>query len=120
MLGNLALQSQYDLPVGGSFRRSQRFSISLPVIKYCRTIFRLNSPVEVSLYVEDGLWNCESAQFSSLVSGNSPERALHCFCEDFSVLWEEIAKRPNEALAPDAQKLKAILLSAVKAVETEQ
>jgi hypothetical protein len=94
---------------------------ALPIVRYAKTIFRLNDPIEVSLYPEqDGLWICESELVSSLAHGRTPEDALQAFGEDFSVLWDEIAKAPDESLAPDAQRLKVILCSLVRAVEKEQ
>jgi hypothetical protein len=96
-----------------------KFRISLPVIKYCGVVFRLNQPIDVSLCAEDGLWICENEMLGSIASGSTPERAVHAFCEDFTVLWEQISKTPNDALAPDAQGIKAHLSALVKAVEKE-
>lgn len=96
-----------------------KLRISLPVIKFCGVVFRLNEPIDVSLCAEDGLWICEYGALGSIASGDTPERAVHAFCEDFTVLWDQIANTPNEALAPDAQAVKAHLGALVKAVEKE-
>jgi hypothetical protein len=100
-----------------SFPQLSRAKVRLDEITYDGTVFKLNTTIEVSLYVEDGLWNCEYQPFSSLSSGPTPEQALYSFCEDFSVLWHEIAQAPNETLTEDAKNLKKALLSAVKTVE---
>jgi hypothetical protein len=96
----------------------QRYA--LPLVRYAKTIFRLNDPIEISLYPESGLWICESELLSSLVHGDTPGAALQAFCEDFSVLWDEIAKAPDDSLAPDALQLKRVLRSLVRSVEQER
>ena len=99
------------------FPKLSKAQARLDEIRYGGTVFRLNAAIEISLYMEDGLWNCEYQPFSSLSSGPTPEQALYSFCEDFSVLWHEIAQAPDETLTEDARKLKQALLSAVKTVE---
>src|ERR1700733_2561846 len=79
-----------------TFSKSSRFLISLEDIKFDGTIFRLNAPIAVTLYVEDGIWNCEYEAIPSLSYGATPEQAVHSFFEDFAVLWDEIAKAPDE------------------------
>ena len=92
----------------------------LPLVRYGKTIFRLSRPIEISLYPEqDGLWICESELISSSVHADTLEKALLAFCEDFAVLWDEIAKAPDDHLAPDAQQLKQVLRALVRAVEQE-
>jgi hypothetical protein len=93
----------------------------LPLIKYRKTIFRLNQSIEIALYTDqDGLWICEYEPLSSLVHGDMPGDAVLAFCEEFAVLWDEIAKPPDDNLAPDAQQLKRVLRSLVRAVEQER
>jgi len=99
------------------FPKLSRIQTRLDEIKYDGTVFKLNSTIEISLYLEDGLWNCEYLPFSSLSFGPTPEQALYSFCEDFSVLWHEIAQAPDATLTQDAMKVKQALLSAVKTVE---
>ena len=94
---------------------------ALPLVKYNKTVFRLHVPIEVSLYPEpDGLWICESELISILAHGDAPGSAVLALCEEFSVLWEEIANAADDSLSPDAQRLKVTLLSLVRAVEKEQ
>lgn len=52
-----------------------------------------------------------------MVHGDTLGDAVNTFCEDFAVLWDEIAKAPDDSLAPDAQRLKGILRLLVRAVE---
>lgn len=96
---------------------AQKFRLSLPYVKYCGTIFRLNGPVDVSLFVEDERWSCENETLGSFSSADTPEHAVLAFCEDFSLLWHEIAQSPDDLLAADALALKKYLLSLVKSVE---
>jgi hypothetical protein len=100
-----------------SFPKLSKAQVGLDEIRYDGTVFRLNATIEIYLYMEDGLWNCEYQPFSSLSFGPTPEEALYSFCEDFSVLWHEIALAPDETLAEDAKSLKQAVLSAVKTVE---
>jgi len=102
------------------FPRLRKFRVTLPMLKYCKTVFRLNEPIEVSLYAENGQWVCENESLGSLAGAGTPECAVYGFCQDFAVLWEEIAKASDETLSPDAQGLKGDLHSLVKAVEKEQ
>ncbi|MHB8539434.1 MAG: hypothetical protein ACYDCD_00620 [Candidatus Acidiferrales bacterium] len=102
-----------------AFPELSKFLISLDEIKFDGTVFRLNAPIQIAIYVEDGLWNCEQKDFSSLSFGPTLERAIHSFREDFAILWHEIAQAPDEDLTGDAQRVKRALLSAVKTVETE-
>ena len=96
---------------------SPKFRIPLQYVSYCRTIFRLKEPIDVSLCFEDGAWICENELLGSFSSADTPEHAVDGFCEDFAVLWHEIAQAPDESLAPDALKLKGALLSLVRSVE---
>lgn len=100
--------------------RLSKFLIKLDEIKFGDAIFRLNAPISVALYEEEGVWYCENQDFSSLAFGASPIEAVSSFYEDFSVLWHEIAEAPDETLTDDAQKVKEALRVAVKEVETER
>ena len=77
-------------------------------------------PINLSLYGEDGSWTCEYKEFSSLSFGPTPTQAVQSFFEDFSVLWDEIAEAKDDALAPDARRIKQALLAAVKEVQPER
>jgi hypothetical protein len=99
------------------FSKPSHFSMALNDIKFCGTVYRLTSPITISLYVQDGIWTCEQETFSSLSYGPTPEEAVHAFCEDFSVLWHEIAEAADDELTQDAQRVKSALLSAVALVQ---
>src|SRR5271157_154305 len=117
-LGEICVSIEQELFSSSvSFPKLSKIQTRLDEIKCGGTVFRLNSTIEISLYMEDGLWNCEYEPFSSLSSGPTPEQALYSFCEDFSVLWHENAQAPDETLTEDARKLKQALLSAVKTPE---
>lgn len=101
--------------VSDSVASRQRYAV--PAIPYHNTLFRLSEPVVIALYPENGIWICECEAIKSLVHGNTLGEAIETFCEDFAVLWDEIANAPDDNLAPDAQRLKAIVRSLVRAVE---
>lgn len=69
-------------------------------------VFRLREPVDVHVWIEDGLWINQSNDLSILAAGLSKGVALRSFCEDFAVLWERIASAPDNHLTPDAIKVK--------------
>jgi len=95
----------------------RRFQITLAAVKYGSETFELNSPIVLTLYPNpdgDG-WVCEQLSFAILAFGDSMERAAHSFCEDFGMMWREIAEAPDEALTPDALEVKRNLLRAVRA-----
>jgi hypothetical protein len=101
--------------------RPTKYIIKLEEIPYNGKVFRLNAAIFVDLFEEEGGgWCCEYKDLSSLAFGATPQEAVHSFGEDFAVLWNEIAEAPNETLAPDAQQLKEILRSLVRAVEKER
>src|SRR5437870_2955615 len=56
---------------------------TLGEIEYGGKIFRLNTPVVVSFFVEDALYYCEYASLSILSFGRSRNEAVRSFCEDF-------------------------------------
>ncbi|MGA2722172.1 MAG: hypothetical protein ABSG79_07125 [Bryobacteraceae bacterium] len=70
-------------------------------------VFRLSRPIDVHVSIEDGLWINQSHDLSILAAGESKAEALRSFCEDFAVLWEQIATAPDDSLTPDAIKVKA-------------
>jgi hypothetical protein len=100
--------------------RLTQYIIRLEDVLFADRAFRLNSPISLVLYENEGGWCCENIDFSSFTFGATAQEAVYSFCEDFAVLWDEIANAPNEDLAPDAQRLKVMLQSVVRAVEKEQ
>lgn len=107
------------------YPRPPKYLIKLDVIKFDGTTFELNSVIQVALYREDDVWYCkdeegsEEGSFSILAFGDTAEEAVHSFCEDFAVLWEEIALAPVGSLTQEAQKVKRNLLAAVKSAKVE-
>ena len=106
-------------PLSPSGAFSQKFAIELPHIRFDGTFFELNSPLCVLLWVEDESWVCEDEGKHITSFGDSSERALHSFCEDFSVLWEQIANEDDEVLTTDARQVKDFLISIVHASRAE-
>jgi hypothetical protein len=102
------------------YKRLLKYIIKLDDIKFADTIFRLNAPISVTIYEEDATWYCENQDFSSLTFGSTAQEAVQSFCEDFSVLWDEVAQSPDETLNSDAQRVKQALRSAVKTVDRER
>lgn len=98
--------------------RLSRYLINLDRIPFDDRVFELNNPISVALYEEDGLWNCEYEACAILSVGNVSVEAVRSFCEDFSVLWDEIAQSPDDSLTNEARRVKACLLSVVKSVKT--
>jgi len=98
-------------------QRLKLFLVELDEVRFDGKIFQLNSPIFVTVYVEDGVWYCENTDFSSLSFGATAEEAVHSFCEDFAVLWDEIANTPAETLTSDALRVRQALLSVVKRIE---
>jgi hypothetical protein len=97
--------------------RSPQIAVYFPDIKFERTIFRLNRPVELTLDRVDGGWTCEEQVFSLFGFGKSSMEAICSVFEDFAVLWDEIANVPDESLSEDAQRTKLTLLAFVKSVD---
>ena len=114
-----SVEQGLSFPSSTSFSKLSKLLVPLNDIIFAGRTFRLNAPITLSLFVEDGGWVSEFAPFSSLSFGSTPEEAVRAFCEDFSVIWDEIAASPDETLASDARKVKLAILSAVKTVEPE-
>jgi hypothetical protein len=79
-------------------------------------IFRLSAPVDVTVSIEDGLWINAAGPLSIFAVGDSRGEALRSFCDDFAVLWDEIACAPDDSLTGDAIRVKRALNVAVKCV----
>ena len=95
-----------------------KYLINIDEIKFDGTVFDLNSPIQVALYRQDGLWNCEYEACGVLATGDTPEEAVRSFYEDFTVLWDEIAMSPDDSLTNEALQLKRCVQSVVKSVKT--
>jgi hypothetical protein len=79
-------------------------------------LFRLRTSVDVTVTVEDGLWINEAAPLSILAAGNTRGEALRSFCNDFTVLWDEIACVSDDNLTGDAIHIKRSLRDIVESV----
>lgn len=103
-----SLFSDIDAP------QQSKVTISFPKLCCHDRVFELDKPLDLLLYLDDGVWVCE---WSGILSaGCSAEEATLSFCEDFSMLWDEIAQRPDEELTRQAQDTKRCMLSVVKSI----
>lgn len=113
-------EQQSSFPsVSPAIAPSQKFGLRLQEIRFDGTVCLLNSPLLVLLSVEEGSWRCEDEGGHIISFGDSSETALHSFCEDFVVLWREIANAPDSDLTSDAQQVKRFLVSIVQSVKPE-
>lgn len=108
-----------EIPAYAAAGPLKSFPIELDEVIYDGTKFLLNNPIILKVYVEDGVWCCENNQLASFSYGSSIERAVHGFCEDFAILWSEIAKAPNDILTNDAKRIKYSLRAVVKEEKRE-
>lgn len=98
------------------FTRLTRFGISLDKLKFKNIVIDLAPPVEFSLFIEDGMWNCENPELSILAFGPTVEDSVESFSEDFLTLWQEIGNSPDDELTVEAQRVKKALLGIVVSV----
>jgi hypothetical protein len=105
------------VPPSSPCPRLSKYLIKLNEVRFGGTVFELKQMIQVALYQEDSVWYCENEELAILAFGDTAEQAVHSFCEDFSVLWEEIAVAPDDSLTSDAQKVKQNLRSVVKSVK---
>lgn len=82
-------------------------------------IFRLNEPLYVQRYAENGYIYLESRQLSIIAYGRSEQEAASSFYEDFSMMWNSVAECDDESLTREAAKVKAEFRRVVNAVVQE-
>jgi len=113
-----AMEQGTAFPILG--RLPQKFIVHFSDIKVAHAVFRLKTPLELTLEeVAPNDWACEEPTLSLFARGRTSAKAV-CSCfEDFAVLWDEIAQSPDEDLAEDAKSTKRALLSLVKSVELD-
>jgi hypothetical protein len=88
-------------------------------VEYNGRIFRLNEPIYLTRYAENGYIYLESKRLSIIAHGTSPLDAVNSFQQDFSMLWDAIAECHDESLTPEATKVKAEFRRVVNAVASE-
>ena len=89
------------------------FRVALDKLPCADHVFDLDN-LELRFTQDGDVWCCEACGLASY--GHNPTEASISFCEDFGVLWDEIAQQPDEALTTSAQQMKKCILSAVKSV----
>jgi hypothetical protein len=92
-----------------------KFQTSLSEIRFHNRVFEFHKPLDLLLYLDDGVWVCECCGILSV--GCSIAEVVVSFCEDFSMLWDEIAQRPDDELTKQAQDTKRHMLFVVKSVK---
>lgn len=88
------------------------FRVALDNIPCEKRVFEFSLPIELQFTQDDESWSCEACGIESF--GADPGEAAASFCEDFGVLWDEIAQQPDESLDLSAQQTKKCMLSVVK------
>jgi hypothetical protein len=94
------------------------FAVLLEVQHHDR-IFRLNTPIYLTRYAENGYIFLESKVLSIIAYGRSEQEAVESFREDFSALWDTIAQCPDGSLTPQAKQIKDKMIEQVNAVVSE-
>jgi len=110
----LEAQSQIQLFGNLSLPGHLEFRVELDKIHFHERIFEFHKPLEFKFTQNDDLWECEACGITSL--GDSAQDAISSFCEDFSVLWNEIAQAPDDLLTNSAQRIKGNMLFVVKSI----
>jgi hypothetical protein len=82
-------------------------------------IFRLNEPIYLTRFAENGYIYLRNRSLSILSYGTSEQDAVVSFREDFGALWDCIAKADDATLTPDAIEVKQRLLAIVNTVVPE-
>ena len=81
-------------------------------------VYHLRSPIQVSVYEEDGLWCHEFAPLETRAHGRTREESAEAFSEHFSSIWHWIANSADESLGAEAVDLKRRVKELVKSVKT--
>ena len=76
----------------------------------------MSHPISVTVEINQDMWVLECESLRILAGGESREKALASFSEDFADLYDHIATAPDEDLATDARQLKARMQKLVAAV----
>lgn len=101
---------------GISCPQLSRLRVTLNEIRFHNRLFEFHKPIELLLHQDEGgVWMCECCDILSV--GRTPTEAALSFCEDFSMLWDEIAQLPDSDLTRQAQDTKRCILAVVKSVK---
>ena len=77
----------------------------------------LNSPIECRCRVENDLYTFECKSLGIYSYDYGLRAAKDGMCEEFFMIWDNIAQSPEVALTLDARELKQQLLASVESVE---
>ena|SRR5437773_11126468 len=78
--------------------------------------FLLKRPVPVCVSLDDDFWGYESQDFGIIAYGATRDAALRSFSEDFSALYDHLARETNDNLTPDAIRIKQAFSETVESV----
>jgi hypothetical protein len=98
-----------------------QFNQPTPVLEIheSKRIFRLNQPIYVNRFTDNGLIYFESKALSILAYGRSENEAVESFYGDFGATWDLIAQVSDNSLTPDAIEVKREFLRVVNNVVPE-
>lgn len=80
--------------------------------------FHLAHPIACVIEKQDDLLFCEDSLFGIIAYGDTREEVMREFSNEFSALWDVIAKEEDSLLTEDARLLKRRLIELVRKVET--
>jgi hypothetical protein len=75
-------------------------------------------PIACAIEKQDDLLFCEDAHLGIIAYGDTREEVMRDFFNEFSALWDIIAKEEDALLTEDALLLKRRLIELVRKVET--
>lgn len=82
-------------------------------------IFRLNRPIPITRFAENGMCYCEYRPLAIMSFGRSHALAMKSFNEDFAALWDAIAETDDDALTGDAIEVKKQFRNLVQSIVAE-
>ncbi len=106
------IDSQYLLQMATSEK-------GLTEVRASGRIFRLNRPLSVTRFSENGMCYCEYKPLAITSFGRSYALAMQAFHEDFAALWDAIAEVGDDALTGDAIEVKKEFRNLVQSIVAE-
>lgn len=75
--------------------------------------FHLRRALAASIRKESGVWSCQEDHLGVMGYGDSREKALADFMEDFAVAYDGLVGKPDSLLTEDARELRDVLANMV-------
>jgi hypothetical protein len=114
-LGEKAGEGRSSLTTG--MGRQPRLLL-LDTILSADRVLMLRERVKAHLYWEDGLWTCELANLRIMGYGETQERAIAAFFEDFIATYDGLVYEDDSSLTRDARLAKQAIRQLVRATPT--